>query len=124
MRYSSQVEATTAETKTKNQLQNQNMKINNPTEIRIGTKCYDVAITAMRDWKSDDSTIIRKYLTIGAPGISEVAGSYISISAPRPRQCDVVVETAAGPVVWTPVAGGITGAKKTAINNWFIAALS
>lgn len=100
------------------------IQINKPTEIKIGSKCYDVAITAIRDWKSDDATIIRKYLTIGAPGISEISGAYISVSAPRPRQCDVVVETAAGPVVWTPTAGGITAAKKTAINNWFTATLA
>jgi hypothetical protein len=97
---------------------------NKPTEIKIGSKCYKVAITGIRDWKSDDATAIRKYLTIGSPGISEVSGAYISMSTPSPRQCDVVVETAAGSVVWTPAAGGITGAKKTAINNWFIAALS
>lgn len=103
---------------------NAELQINRPTEIKIGSKRYDVAITGIRDWKSDDATILRKYLTIGAPGISEVAGAYISISAPRPRQCDVVVDTASGSVVWTPAAGGITGAKKTAINNWFIAALS
>lgn len=103
---------------------NAEIQINKPTEIQIGSKKYDVAITAVRDWKSDDNAIIRKYLTIGAPGISEVSGAYISITAPRPRQCDVVVETAAGSVVWTPVAGGITGAKKTAINNWFLAVLA
>lgn len=96
---------------------NAEIQINRATEIKIGSKCYDVAITATRDWKSDDATIVRKYLTIGSPGISEISGAYISISAARPRQCDVVVETAAGSVVWTPVAGGITGAKKTAINN-------
>jgi hypothetical protein len=100
------------------------MNTNKLTEIKIGSKCYKVAITAIRDWKSDDSTIIRKYLTIGAPGISEVSEAYISVFAPSPRQCDVVVETAAGSVVWTPSAGGVTGAKKTAINNWFIAVLA
>lgn len=98
--------------------------LNKHTEIQIGSKCYDVAITAIRDWRSGDGSIARKYLTIGQPGIREVAVAYISISTPRPRHSDVVVETAAGPVVWTPAAGGITGAKKSAINNWLIAVLS
>lgn len=97
---------------------------NKPTEIQIGSKCYDVAITAVRDWQSGDGSIARKYLTIGQPGISEVTGAYISISAPRPRQCDVVVETASGSVVWTPAAGGITGKKRDAINAWFQEALA
>lgn len=103
---------------------NTEIQINRPTEINIGSKCYDVAITAIRDWQSPDGAIARKYLTIGAPGITEVTNAYISITAPRQRNCDVVIETPAGIVVWTPWAAGITGAKKTAINNWFIAALS
>lgn len=97
---------------------------NRATEIRIGSKCYDVAITAVREWQSPDGTIVRKYLTIGVPGISEIANAYLAITTPSPRNCDESVETLAGTVVWTPIAGGITGAKKTAINNWLIAALS
>lgn len=126
VRQSSQIEAAMATTQPKNPnpKMNTEIQINKLTQIKIGSKCYDVAITAVRDWQSTDGTVIRKYLTIGTPGISEVFGAYISVSAPRPRQCDIVVETAAGPVVWTPAAGGITGAKKTAINNWFVAALS
>jgi hypothetical protein len=99
------------------------IKINNPVTIQIGSKKYDVAVTSVRHWQSEDSATVREYLTIGAPGIYEVAGAYVSVSPAKPRNVDVVVDTDAGHVVWTPVASGVSGAKKDAINTWFKAVL-
>jgi hypothetical protein len=99
------------------------IKVNNPVTIQIGSKKYDVAIASVRHWQSEDGAAVREYLTIADPGIYEVAGAYVSISPAKPRGVDVVVDTDAGQVVWTPVASGASGAKKDAINAWFKAVL-
>lgn len=87
-------------------------------EISIGSKKYDVGISKIRHWESSNG-IVRDYLEIGQPGIREIANAYIAITPATPRSCDEVVQTALGTIVWTPIAGGVTGAKKTAINIWF-----
>ena len=94
--------------------------MNNTTtaEINIGSKQYDVGISKFRRWESSNG-MVRDYIEIGQPGISEIANAYVAITPATPRNCDVVVQTMIGTIVWTPIAGGISGAKKTAINNWF-----
>ena len=88
------------------------------TEISIGSKKYDVGISKFRRWESSNG-MVRDYIEIGKPGISEVANAYIAITPATPRSCDEVVPTALGTIIWTPIAGGVTGAKKTAIKIWF-----
>ncbi len=94
------------------------MNITTTTEISIGSKKYDVGISKFRRWESSNG-IVREYIEIGKPGISEIANAYIAITPATPRSCDEVVETALGTIIWTPIAGGVTGAKKTAIKIWF-----
>ena len=99
------------------------IKTNILTPIQIGSKKYDVAITAVREWQSEDGSIARRYLTIGDPGIYEVTNAYVAVTRTTPKNVDVVVDTDAGSVVWTPIASGVSGAKRDAINAWFVSAL-
>ena len=99
------------------------IKTNNPILIQIGSKKYDVAIAAVRDWQSENGSVVRRYLTIGEPGIYEVANAYVAVTPATPKGVDIVVDTDAGKVVWTPIASGASGAKRDAINAWFVSAL-
>jgi hypothetical protein len=101
-----------------NEKPNQKMNITATTEISIGSKKYDVGISKFRRWESSNG-MVREYIEIGKPGISEIANAYIAITPATPRSCDEVVQTALGTIIWAPIAGGVTGAKKTAIKIWF-----
>jgi hypothetical protein len=93
-----------------------------PVQITIGSKRYDVGMET-REWTSPDGTFTRQYITIGKPGIREVATAYITNGEPRLRSCDISVETDHGNVVWTAIAGGISWKKIAGINAWFVAIL-
>lgn len=85
--------------------------------IAIGTKKYSVGITATRRWESANG-IVREYLTIGKPGITEVRSAYIATTPAAPSAYEVAVETAIGQIIWSPTAG-TSSAKRDAINAWF-----
>ena len=95
-----------------------------PTEIKLGSARYSVGIESSKTWTSEDGSIVREYLTIGKPGISPVASAFLIVSGQtQVRSRDITVNTDHGMVVWQPTAGGLTGAKKDAVNAWFISNL-
>lgn len=92
-------------------------------QIAIGTSRYNVGIDSSKNWESPDGSVVREYLTIGKPGISEVAGAFLAVTPAAPRSSEVAVETDHGTVVWQPAAGGLTSKKRDAVNAWFVAVL-